>query len=99
MQLQKSKKSLPFIVHIDKIKPYLGEPPIDWICREGTNIVTTEEPSNTYNENSKLTNTHSDEAEISEVLNNIDVITSNVDQEFRRNRPRREIRLPGRFKE
>jgi len=99
VQLQKNKRSSPFIVHIDKVKPYLGEPAVEWVCKEVIDTATTEEPSNTYNRDPIMATTHSVEAENSQVWNNVDVITSNIDQEFRRNRPRRQIRLLERFRD
>jgi len=89
VQLQINNRSSPFIVHIDKVKPYLGEPPVEWVCKEVHNTVATEEPSNTYNRDPIMTTTYSAVAENSQVWNIVDVIMSNVDKEFRRIRPRR----------
>ena len=31
VELQLKRRSKPFIVHIDKVKPYFGEPPKGWL--------------------------------------------------------------------
>ena len=108
VELQLTKRSKPFIAHIDKVKPSLGESPKCWLAK----VVETEV--------AEVVEKVAEEAEVSEheevvddgaspidsgLLNQplaselVDVVTYNEDQEFRRNRPRRDIRRPVRFED
>lgn len=37
--LQKSKRGKPFVVHFDKLKPFVGDPPTDWRLPTGVSTV------------------------------------------------------------
>ena len=83
VKLQKNHRSRSFITHIDKIKPYHGDVPSQWL--DVNEVVVAESPS-ACNEPIEL------ELEIP------DVVTFNKNQEFRRNRPRRQADKPLRFR-
>jgi len=100
VQLQKNRKSRPFISHIDKVKPHFGEKPISWIesdevsIEPGQPLVECQEPS--------VENCISQEA-VDVIHRGIpavipDVITFDKDQEFRRTRPRRFVDRPMRYR-
>ena len=106
VELQLKRRSKPFIVHIDKVKPFFGEPPKSWL-----ETITETEVSEIVE---KIVG-EPEVSEIEEVISNdtspidsdplkeplaselVDVVTFNEDQEFRRNRPRRNIRMPARY--
>ena len=106
VELQLKRRSKPFIVHIDKIKPFFGEPPKSWLETitetEVSEIVEkiVEEPEVSEaeemisNDTSPINSGPLKEPLASEL---VDVVTFNEDQEFRRNRPRRNIRKPARY--
>ena len=73
-QIQKSTKSKPFVVHVDKLKVC---PPVEL-------------------DNTQQALTNENEQSVVETPD-IDVVTFNTDQEFRRNRPRRSIKIPRRY--
>ena len=88
VELQKTRKSRPFIVHIDKVKPYLGEQPISWLT-DNIDVTTEARPI----ESDDLSVVNDTDSPIIP-----DVITMNEEQEFRRNRPRRQAPLPTRYR-
>jgi len=104
VELQLNKRSKPFICHIDKVKPYFGELPKCWL-----NIDVETEVAEIVGsvENEVLESAESEVDESARVDNGpvieplasepADVITFNADQEFRRVRPRRNIRVPARY--
>lgn len=101
VQLQLNKRSRPFIAHIDKVKPFLGEKPANWV-----NDVeqTPAEFDESHSENAVLNVPSHQEICVDEHTPNIshhftDVITLNKNQEFRRNRPRRQVVLPARLRD
>jgi len=105
VELQLNKRSKPFIVHIDKVKHFHGEPPKAWLdipIVEET--VVTENCEDIYDENLVKTKTggltvvvNDTATNSNSVTNQPDVVTFDLNQELRRNRPRRQPRLPSRF--
>jgi transposase InsO family protein len=87
VRLQKNRKSIPFIAHIDKVKIFNGDPPKNWLETINNECEQVDMPV-TINAN---------EAEMAS--NDVDVITFNENAEFRRTRPRRNIVRPARFRE
>jgi transposase InsO family protein len=94
VQLQLNKRSRPFIVHIDKVKPYLGDKPTTWF---GNGEPTPVEIEENCLETSLVEPQNNQEIRIND--RDTDVITLNNDQEFRRNRPRRQMTIPARFRD
>jgi len=92
-------------VHIDKVKHFHGEPPKAWLdipIVEET--VVTENCEDIYDENLVKTKTggltvvvNDTATNSNSVTNQPDVVTFDLNQELRRNRPRRQPRLPSRF--
>lgn len=107
VKLQQTKRSKPFIVHLDKVKPFFGNPPKGWldVCLETEVSELVEEGEAVGGHD--LDGVGDDSAELAHggssttdqpAANEIaDVITFDNDQEFRRIRPRRQIRRPARF--
>ena len=98
VELQRNKKSRAFIVHIDKVKPYLGTRPSDWL-----NVAerSSNEPDNSRIAEAISQTPHeslNDSVVVSSDVQPPDVITLNTDQEFRRNRLRRQVQLPRRYR-
>jgi transposase InsO family protein len=103
IELQQTKRSRPFIVHIDKVKPYLGGSPKGWVANSDVEVVelNTQE---TVGSNEQPTHTESNEHDIATPVVQVtpefvDVVTFNRDQEFRRTRPRRQVQLPARVRD
>jgi len=108
VELQLSKRSKPFICHIDKVKPYLGDQPRGWLDnvvenevaefveQDGTETEVLEEGEGECGEASPVDSGSVDQPRASEP---VDVITFNQSQEFRRNRPRRKICQPARCRD
>ena len=107
VELRLNKKSKPFICHIDKIKPYYVELPKCWLDVNVESEVA--EVVGSANDEAEVLDVAEDESNESVVVNNgpvieplalepADVITSNADQEVRRVRPRRNVRLPARYR-
>jgi hypothetical protein len=97
---------MPFIVHIVKVKPFFAEPPKSWL--ETTTETEVSEIIEKIVEESEVSDTDEvlnddalpiDSGPLNEPLvsESVDVLTFDENQEFRRNRPRREIRRPSRF--
>jgi hypothetical protein len=102
VELQQTQRSRPFIVHIDKVKPYHGTPPKTWVQNDSKTPVMDFEPNRDCEiDHDELNMDQSDFPEL--IRNNepdtADVITFNTDQEFRRARPKRLIRKPTRFQD
>lgn len=92
VELQRSSRSRSFIVHIDKVKMYHGDPPICWLKtdhNESASVVASDEHDD--NDGSVI-KVPTDNIEIPDVVN------FDTDQEFRRSRPRRAILKPARFR-
>jgi hypothetical protein len=87
VELQKNRRSRPFIVHIDKVKPYLGSKPTAWLDLNDEQV-SVKSPEH---------HTESEPAVENEQID-LDVITYNCDQEFRRSRPRRNVPCPIRYR-
>ena len=109
VELQLHKRAKPFIVHIDKVKSFNGTPPSSWLPVQAE----IEQPRESIEQSVPGTEVLIDNNEdglpdvavetdqcatIVPVENSPDVITFNTDQEFRRARPRREVRLPIRYR-
>jgi len=122
VELQRSRNAKPFVVHIDKVKPYLDTPPRAWI--DGTTEDSVDREGGVHR---GIQGGHSHETaavippvyavpseeEKTEIGVDVqrqggrqrpilepptaDVVTFNDAQEFRRCRPRRQIRPPARF--
>ena len=108
VELQLKRRSKPFIVHIDKVKPYFGEPPKGWL--ETVAEADVSELVEKVVDETGISDTEDivtddaspiDSGPLNEPLasESVDVITFNKDQEFRRNRPRRDVRRPVRFQD
>ena len=94
VRLQKNKRSTPFVAHIDKVKKYYGEIPRSWLDtlageNRGDNR-PNEDLENSIHDSYNI-DTRDDEG--------ANVITFNENDEFRRTRPRRNIRPPARFRD
>jgi hypothetical protein len=85
VRLQKNRKSVSFVAHIDKVKPYYGDPPKNWLTSEN-NESRVEESFN--NIDTKVENN-----------DGVNVITFNENDEFRRTRPRRNVVKPTRYRD
>jgi hypothetical protein len=102
VELQQAKRSRPFIVHIDKVKPYLGDPPKGWVTN--TDVEVVEFNPNDIEPDYQPTNSFIEPCEnVSPAVHVtpelVDVVTFNPDQEFRRSRPRRQVQLPARLRD
>jgi len=106
VELKLNKRSKPFICHIDKVKTYYGESPKCWI--DVGNRSEVAEVVETAGDKSEVLDIAEDEGNESVVADNVpvdeqlvlepaDVIIFNTDQEFRRVRPRRNVRVPARY--
>ena len=89
VEIQKTPLSKALIVHVDKVKPY--------VCRD-------EAAESVHDDEHPVVDSDADEYDSSEsesrpAVQTADVITFNEDQELRRNRPRRNVRVPARFRE
>ena len=108
VELKRSIRSKPFICHIDKIKPYLADAPKGWL-NESPEVEVAELIENVGDVAEVLKEDESEPDESIPVDNGlvtqplasepVDFITFNSDQEFRRNRPRRNVRKPARFED
>ena len=104
VKLQLTRRSKPFICHIDKVKLYHGDAPKGWL------------DTNVQSEVAELVESTGEEVEVSEDREGdeslpvdsgpiiqplaselVDVVTFDANQEFRRTRPRRNVRRPTRF--
>ena len=104
--LQRSKRSQPFTVHVDKLKPFDGDTPTPWIsaeagddAQEGGHVRDADLPNvdrDVVDEGDTVNNGPSEDTAVEPDVP--DVIAFSEDQEFRRNRPRRNIVLPARFR-
>ena len=106
VELQLKRRSKPFIVHIDKVKPYFGESPKGWLETVAeADVSELVEKIVGETEVSGIEDVVNDGASpidsgpLNKLLasESVDVITFSEDQEFRRNRPRRNPRRPARF--
>ena len=110
VELQFHKRSKPFVVHIDKVKPFNGTPPSSWLpvqsgLEHPEEAVVTPEPEAETPINEEEDRLPDVEVETTPYTSNlpvespsIDVITFDSNQEFRRTRPRRNIRPPARYR-
>ena len=108
VELQLTKRSKPFITHIDKVKPYLGESPKGWV-----DAVVEAEVAEVVEKvagEAEISDSEDVENDIASPIDSVlvtqplapelvDVVTFSEDQEFRRNRPRRDVRRPARFED
>ena len=107
VELKLNKKSKPFICHIDKVKPYFGQLPKCWLDANvesevseviesaGNDAEVFEVADGKRNESVVVDNGPVNEPLASEP---VDVITFSADQEFRRVRPQRDVRIPARYR-
>ena len=90
---------MPFTVHIDKVKPYLGETPKNWLTEEPKEQAAekkdqteqTERRSDTEEENAEKTTPKSRDSSRKSEQSNTDYV---VDDTENRERPKREMRAP-----
>ena len=108
VQLQRRKTTRPFTVHIDKVKPYLGDTPKNWLT-EGPKTEATESEGRTE-EAEKLSDTETDTQDERAENADAEEITQDghdfnemagpssadylVDDTENRDRPKREKRAP-----
>ena len=106
VELQLNKRSKPFICHIDKVKTYFGELPKCWLNgnveTEVAEIVGLIGDKDEVLESAEEENDESTRVDNGPVIEPLasepaDVITFSTDQEFRRTRPRRNVRVPARY--
>jgi len=104
VEIQKGPKARPFVVHIDKVKPFTGTPPTGWIVSSpGTADVPnvadhhpdTAGTEETESANSRLRHRLEIEDEPTSPLTPTEVY--DADEKPVRTRPRRTIRRPKRF--
>ena len=95
VRLQRSKRTRPFVVHIDKVKPFLGDTPSPWIRTDGMDGVDVADescdPENVECRDDPVT--QGPEQPVA------DVVTFTEDSEFRRTRPRRNAPRPRRYRD
>ena len=102
VQIQKGPNAKPFVVHIDKVKPFTGTPPTSWIVRSpGTADVS--DVSDQHVDAAETEETKSADPRLRRRLESEPTPTStqlevyDADEEPVRTRPRRTIRRPKRF--
>jgi hypothetical protein len=101
VELRQTKYSKPFIVHIDKIKPYLGTPPKGWLSVDNNSEVSELFTQNEIHDSvSDLVEEVDETTQPPPNMNPdvADVITFSTDQKFRRDRPRRQACKPARYR-
>jgi len=102
VEIQKGSRIKPFVVHIDKVRPFTGTPPTNWVAISSETADVSD-----------VTDHHEDTAETEETesadprprhrLENESALSStqtnvyNADEEPVRIRPHRTIRRPKRF--
>ena len=91
VRLQRTKGAKPFVVHVDKVKPYLADTPKSWISEAPATEVTEPQLGNTERNESEM------EMNIrlrdSSPANDAEVAYT-VDEAFFRTRPKREVHPP-----
>ena len=100
VEIQQTRRSRPFMVHIDKVKPYLGEKPATWV--NPAELSVTDQNSSSSDsiipDMAHLEGSFEPSQTVSPPPPQVtDVITFDKDEEFRRTRPRREERMPSRY--
>ena len=102
VEIQKGPKSKPFVVHIDKVKPFTGIPPTNWDVRPSEPAYVSDVPDH-HADTAETEETESAGPRLRRRLENESTLPPtktdiyNADEKPVRTRPRRTIRRPKGF--
>ena len=102
VEIKKRPKAKPFVVHIDKVKPFTGTPPTSWIASSSGTADVADVPDH-HADAAETEETKSADPRLRHRLENeptsppTPTEVYNADEEPVRTRPRRTIRRPRRF--
>ena len=104
VEIQRSKRSNPFIVHLDKIKPYLGDPPKSWLaeksCEGGEQQQNHPAGDDDHDDASATTDRQHEFPEVTDDAGAVQQIAGQPDVHGGRSpRPRRNAGIPRRLKD
>ena len=102
VEIQKGPRTKPFVVHIDKVKPFTGTPSTNWVA-SSSETADVSDVTDHHVDIAKSEETESADPRTRHRLENESALLStqtdvyNADEEPVRIRPRRTIRRPKRF--